>query len=539
MRNLRIAHRLWFFSVFLGALLITTGGVGLLATLRLAGQLDTEYQSRTRPLAELAQGIDKMHRSDEALQIAFGLPDKAVSANQIKLMKELDLSVVKHLDVVAQGSAAGEEKQAMQTVLDAWKDYVKGRQESVQMLQDEDGASARIMYRTDALPKFDALTASMTALLDQKQKVALQAYTEAQQSARQTRAILISTVLTGLVLGALMSIMLIRSVTRPLFWALTFAKSIAAGNLTSEINTNRRDETGQLLTALSTMQSQLREIILGINHSSVNLNSAAVTIHDAYSGIRTESARQSDAAASIAAAVEEISVSFDHVTSRTTNARHQAEGAHTLSEQGAKQAEHASNEIQRISNIVGLAAGNMAQLEQHSVRISSIAGVIKEIADQTNLLALNAAIEAARAGEQGRGFAVVADEVRKLAEKTGLATSDIVSALSAIKTETAEVVGAMRDSTSQINDGVGIIRKLVPAMHELKSGAGVARAELIELDHVYREQASATQDIVKHTESIASMTESTNAAIAASAHTVDEIEVLAKSLHESIARFKL
>ncbi len=340
-----------------------------------------------------------------------------------------------------------------------------------------------------------------------------------------------------MVLAALLAFWIIQSIVVPLRQSVTLAEKIANGNLTTELRVDARDETGNLLRALSAMQTQLRDMISAIGRSSEDLNGAAHNIHEAYAGIRDGSIQQSEASGSIAAAIEEMTVGFQHLAGRASNAREQSETAAQLAERGAQQAGVASGEIERIAASVSTAAQNMAQLEAHSIRISGIAVTIKEIADQTNLLALNAAIEAARAGEQGRGFAVVADEVRKLAEKTGEATSDIMSALASIKSETSVVIGAMRASAGQIDGGVHIIRDLVPALAELQKGAQYSRNELIELDSISREQASASQGIAQHVESIAGMTEQTNLAIGQTAEVVESLEKLAQDLRDAMGRF--
>ncbi|QNM98441.1 methyl-accepting chemotaxis protein [Chitinimonas koreensis] len=538
-QNLKISARLTALSLLLLGLVVVVLILGRIAGSTATSRLASVYHQHAVPMAELGQGLDDLHRSRMLVVLALEAYNQKNAEENFRKMATFDQSAMKHLEPAFALAVDEAGKQQVAQFKTNWADYLKFRDTIVKLYNDGDRAQALTEFRTNLTPAFETAADAVTALLKRQAESTSVEYEEADRLVGKLSGAGMAVALFGLLTAAALSFWIIRSITTPLRQSVKLAEKIAAGDLTTAIRAGSRDETGQLLAALATMQAQLREMIGGIGASSADLSQAAHQIHGAYTGIRDGSIQQSDASSSIAAAVEQMSVGFDHLASRAGNALAQAETAHRLSEHGARQVGVASGEVERIAASVNSAAQTMGRLEEHSVRISGIAATIKEIADQTNLLALNAAIEAARAGEAGRGFAVVADEVRKLAEKTGAATSDIMAALGSIKTETAEVIGAMRGSAGQIDNGVHVIRALVPSLNELKEGADHSRSELLELDGIYREQASASQSIAQHVESIARMTEQTNLAIGRSAETVEQLETLAEHLRGSVARFRL
>jgi methyl-accepting chemotaxis protein len=177
-------------------------------------------------------------------------------------------------------------------------------------------------------------------------------------------------------------------------------------------------------------------------------------------------------------------------------------------------------------------------LESRTNEISSIANVIKEIAAQTNLLALNAAIEAARAGEQGRGFAVVADEVRKLAERTSAATEEIGGMIGAIQSDTASAVGAMDQALPQVERGVELAQEAAQSLRDIRDGAGTTLNRIRDVALATREQSAASNAIAQQVESIAQMVEETSASMQQTAESAHNLEQVAQELGALVARFR-
>lgn len=528
----------------LGILCFTLLGLlGVISLLAMFGiqqgnaALESIYFKRTAPMNTLADAVDRLHLARAQLLLSLDTPFPDAVKQQIAQIDKLEVSVAPLLNTAQQ--LEGKEGEIRERFVKGYANYKEKRQAVFVKLMEGDNTSAGQMYRETAKPAFDDAVGALGEWIALQREASKETYEAASQAGKRLQGLLGIVALIGAVFAIVLSVATVRSILKPLDVAIRLADRIADGDLGQTIATSGHGEMGRLKLALDKMQTQLRAMIGAISRSSAELNLSSQTLRAAYGEIRTGSHRQSDAAASIAAAVEEMSVSFEHVSNRSSNARHQSEAAFALSETGARRAVQASDEIDEVANTVRDSTATIDRLENNSKAIGGIATVIKEIADQTNLLALNAAIEAARAGEQGRGFAVVADEVRKLAEKTGNATADIMKALLGVQTEAALVAKEMRQSSAKVASGASTVRALVPSLGELKEGAGKASNELAELALIYDEQNNANQQIAHHIEAIASMTESTNQAISGSAATVEQLEQLSDELKRAVSRFKL
>jgi aerotaxis receptor len=237
------------------------------------------------------------------------------------------------------------------------------------------------------------------------------------------------------------------------------AESIAAGDLTKPLPPASKDELGDLNAALSVMRNNLHELIASLREGITSLNQSSGNVSASAHKSSKVSEMQSEAASGMASAMEELSVSIDQVSEHASNAHRVSQISSEKAVEGGQVIHSAATEMENIASSVNQVAAKINGLEEYSKQISGIANTIKEIADQTNLLALNAAIEAARAGEQGRGFAVVADEVRKLAERTANSTKEISGMIGKIQVGTQEAVKEMEVSVTRVNDGVELARK--------------------------------------------------------------------------------
>jgi methyl-accepting chemotaxis protein len=321
-------------------------------------------------------------------------------------------------------------------------------------------------------------------------------------------------------------------------YAAEVVRSIAEGDLTTSIETETGDTTS-LLAGMKQMQVALHDVIGQIHQAAARLGDASQSLASTAEQVAQGSSHQSDSASSIAASVEEMTVSINFVTDSAKSAHALADEARKFSIEGAKHVQETVGEINTISGSVENSTHAVRVLGEQSQKISGIVGVIREIADQTNLLALNAAIEAARAGEQGRGFAVVADEVRKLAEKTTSSTQEISTMIGEIQQGTQTAVKHMELGTSQVEKGVTVAAATGEAMNSIEAGAVKVLAAVDEISTALQEQATASNQISQGVERIAQMTEENSAAVNEVSRAAGELQKLATTLKGNVGRFKL
>ncbi|QDX80345.1 hypothetical protein B9N43_03135 [Denitratisoma sp. DHT3] len=317
------------------------------------------------------------------------------------------------------------------------------------------------------------------------------------------------------------------------------ADRMAQGDLTTRVTLSSQDELTRVSTAFNHMAESVGLVIKAVGADVEHLRLASHDLSRSAAEIAIASNHQSSAAANMAAAVEEMTASIDSVAQNAQQARDATRQARELSHNGSRTVSEVVRDIQAIAGSVNDSAQDITSLEQHSVRISSIVESIREIADQTNLLALNAAIEAARAGEQGRGFAVVADEVRKLAERTTHSTSEISGMISAISEGTQSAVRSMETGVASVHQGVAATQNAGALMGDIESGAEQVLTMVSDISAALSEQSVAAADVARNVEQVAQMAEENSGMVAGNADTARRLMDLADTLSREVGRFQV
>jgi methyl-accepting chemotaxis protein len=478
--------------------------------------------------------IVRMHRSmkDVALAKSPEDIDKAVAAVDDYEKKVLsDMATVKT-------AFLGPQKMVDDILasINAWKpirDHVIALKR-----QGKDDEAAQIT-KNEGAAKVADIKATVTALKDWAQAKGKSFFENAEQVRSTTIWLFISISIVAATLGVGIGYWIFTSITRPLAQAVKEANFIAGGDLRHSIIVSGKDEVTQLLISLSTMQGKLRDVASRINSTAQHLASSADQMSANAQQVSRSTDEQSNAASSMSAAVEQMTVSMSHVSDNAANAERATTDSHNHSNQGALVINEAVAEIAKIATAVSNSSNMIADLERRSVEIQGIASVINDIADQTNLLALNAAIEAARAGEQGRGFAVVADEVRKLAERTAKSTREITGMLSVIQECTRAAVSSMNEGVALVANGTNLANQAGNSIIQISASASRVVSEVNDISAALREQRAASEDIARSVEQIAQMAEENSAASHETASAAKSLSDLAIVLKNDASWFRV
>ncbi|MFO1321581.1 MAG: methyl-accepting chemotaxis protein [Burkholderiales bacterium] len=404
-----------------------------------------------------------------------------------------------------------------------------------------DQEAARTMTSETVL-RLAALLSSVQHLVSLQGHILEASGAEAHDAYGGARDALTVFLLLATIAAAVLARWIIRSVTRPLGGEPDDAKEvvlrIAQGDLTRDIPVNPEDRHS-LLAAMRDMQLSLRQTIGELRVNSDDVAGAAHQLSSAAEQLAIGTTQQSESAATMAAAVEEMTVSIAHVSTNADEARQVTHETGTQSASGRTVIEQTVAEMEEIAQTVSQASDRIHAVGEESRKITGIVQVIKDVADQTNLLALNAAIEAARAGEQGRGFAVVADEVRKLSERTAIATNEIAAMIHAMQTSAGSAVDTMRHVVDCVESGVSMANRAGTSMSEIGDSSEQVVVAVNAISCSLKEQSVASVEISRNVERIAQMSEENSAATRETAETARRLERLAVTAHQAVSRFRI
>ncbi len=413
------------------------------------------------------------------------------------------------------------------------------------------GASAHKVYeahsaaesiRTESLDSLgskinDSVNTLRTDLADAADEVKVSATAAKDQAI----TMLITGSVIALVVGVLSAFLIARAVLKPLRTVIDRLRDIAEGeaDLTKRVDETRKDELGELGRWFNVFVKNMQQILTDVRGASNQVAAAATEIAASSEEMARGMEQQSGQVTQIGSAVAEMSSSVIEVAKKSSQASEQATKAGQQATEGGSVVEQTVIGMQAINEAVSAGAVSVTELGKRGEQIGEIIKVINDIADQTNLLALNAAIEAARAGEHGRGFAVVADEVRKLAERTTKATEEVAGSIRAIQDETRTAVERMTTGTQQVEVGVEKANAAGITLKGIVASANDVASMIQSIAAASEQQSSASEQISRSLESISSVTREATAGASQAAQASTELSSKAEQLRSMVARFKL
>ncbi|WP_455910982.1 methyl-accepting chemotaxis protein [Pseudomonas putida] len=420
-----------------------------------------------------------------------------------------------------------------------WPSYISSSERIMALIDSGQGDQARTLLNTTNNELFRQARELIRVMIESNNRQIKEGAIAAEELRNSALTWMISGIVLAFLIAIIVGMLITRLITRPIAQAVESAQRIAEGDLTQAIVTERTDEAGQLLMALSDMQGGLKSTLLEIANASDQLASAAEEL----SAVTDESSRgltrQNDEIQQAATAVNQMTAAVDEVASNAVSTSEASRQATSEAEDGRQQVEQAVSGMSSMVVEINDSTQSVADLASQVREIGKVIDVIRGIADQTNLLALNAAIEAARAGEQGRGFAVVADEVRALAHRTQTSTVDIEKMIGEVQTGADDAVAAMNKSLSWATDTQALAQNAGEALQRITVSVAKINERNLVIASASEEQAQVAREVDRNLLNIQDLSTQTAAGAHQTNASSQDLSRLATSFKVLVSKFQL
>ena len=539
LRNLNIAPRAFLGFSVIGLLMLILG-VFALSQMKKINTANVAMATNSMPsikaLDKLTEGSIRLRVLSYRLMLNRD-PDTLQKTTELFAMRNKQIDDARAIYVKLISDPA--EQSAYDRYVQLLNDYRQLESRMKSLSQANDMNELTRLLSADLQTNSDQMNVVLAKLIEMNTQQLNEANATATQQYSSAFTMVVTLLIIATVLTLLFAWLLTNSITRPIASALNAAEDIAEGDLTRTITVDGTDEAGRLLAAMLKMQAKLRDTLQRISGSATQLASAAEELN----AVTDESARglsqQNNEIEQAATAVNQMTSAVEEVARNAVSTSEASKNATTSASDGRDLVQETVSAIERMSTDVQSTSTLIGNLADESRDIGKVLDVIRGLADQTNLLALNAAIEAARAGEAGRGFAVVADEVRALAHRTQQSTSEIERMIGSIQGGTEQAVNSMRSSTERAESTLNIAKGAGLALDTINSAVVEINERNLVIASAAEEQAQVAREVDRNLVNIRDLsTQSATGANQTSAAS-NELSRLAVDLNGMVARFKV